>query len=128
MNRQDHFEAGVSNLADHGIDPIADHGFVPVPEDEWRDVQHRMVGEGSSYARRSISTSMPLHTGQLGVYADTVAEYAGNLKSAMRQDDPIEIIKDGDKTYMGQGHHRMAAARMAGRKRITVDEYTARPK
>ena len=123
-SRRTAFSSG--QLSQHGIEPAERHGYTPVPESEWREVQSR--GRGATFTPQRISTSTPVHTGQPGVYRDTVEHYAANPHLIQRQDDPVEVIHDplSGKLYMGQGHHRLAAARLAGKKTIKAHVYQAR--
>ena len=106
----------------------AQFGFLTVSQDEWSEktLDTAMHPEVERVQRR-ISTKAPIHTGQEHIYPDVVEEYAsrGKRAAASRRGDRAEVYDAGGKLYMGDGHHRMAAARAAGQKSIRVDYWKA---
>lgn len=104
-------------------------GFLPRPEEEWYDARVQ------DYAGvREIPVDHPLHTGQRTLYADRVQHYVEHPESEHLGRDRIDkdyphalpevyrtTADDGvTRDYMGEGHHRVAAARVRGDKTIKV--------
>jgi hypothetical protein len=55
---------------------------------------------------------------QWGVFTDKVASYQG------QSNKPIDVMRVGDKTYVVDGHHRLAAAILDGNKKINATFWT----
>lgn len=105
-------------------------GFVRRPEAEWHDAMANTDGVGT----REIRVDHLLHTGQDHMYPDRVQHYVKNPESEHVGRDPIDrdypneppevyrYVGDDDVTrdYVGEGHHRIAAARLRGDKTIQV--------
>lgn len=105
-------------------------GFVPRPEEEWYDARANTDYQGE----RDVDPNMLLHTGQDAIYPDVVKHYVEHPDSEhvnrdrMDKDYPHEppqvyrFVGDDNvpRDYVGEGHHRIAAARVRGDKSIRV--------
>jgi len=69
--------------------------------------------------RRSVSADIELHTGQGNIFKNRVDDYAsGGYKAPggvpMYGDERPELVEHEGKVYIGEGHHRLAAAKQRG--------------
>lgn len=97
----------------------AQFGFKPASYDEWDEALGR--GFGTSGTRGRINPQMDLHTAQDYIDKDSVDSYAAQKR--IRGDHDVEIYHLGGKAYVGDGHHRLAAARQKGQKSMTVTHF-----
>lgn len=113
----------MSNLSPHQF------GFLPADEDTWGVARSNTdwVGE------RDLPLDTPIYTGQVDMYSDRVKHYVDNPQSEHVGRDkidkdyphtPPEVYHWEGKNYMGEGHHRVAAARARGDKSIRVSYYS----
>lgn len=101
--------------ADQHLSPTQ-FGFHPVPMDEWEEAADN-AGTGQT---KHIPTDTVLHTGQRSMYKPGVDQYA---KDPGHQPYLPEVYHHEGRDYMGDGHHRVAAARQRGDKTIEVNYY-----
>lgn len=80
--------------------------------------------EGGTPGR--IRLDAELHTGQGQMFPDAVEYYAdkpGRASATSRDVGPVEIYEHDGKTWVGEGHHRIAAARSRGQRSMRVKRY-----
>lgn len=133
-----------------GLSP-AQFGFHVVPKEEWADAQDMAMNSvhSSGIPRRvALHPDTVVHTGQQHIYPRTVQRYVDNPPSRQRklfealpeehreevslahpetyEDVSVpEVMRHKGKLYMGEGHHRLAAARQQG-KSLAVHLYDSR--
>lgn len=99
-------------------------GFVEGSHDDWMNAQRKWSQDGGRSVRLDLS-KVRLHTGQPGLFPDRVQEYVERpgLKSAATHsgfgkayDSPVEVYSHGGNIWVGDGHHRLAAAMKKGQK------------
>lgn len=103
--------------ADEHLSP-SQFGFVEGNHDDWVSAMQSWDGKGQR-TRVNLATT-ELHTGQRGIFPERVKEYVERpgMASATSRDLPVEIYQHQGKTWIGEGHHRVAAARQRGQKTI----------
>lgn len=73
-----------------------------------------------------IRLDQELHTGQGQMFPDAVQHYSekpGRHAATSREMGPVEIYHHDGKTWVGEGHHRIAAALSRGQKSMRVMRY-----
>jgi hypothetical protein len=91
-------------------------GFVEGSHEDWIAAQQKYDGKGRSI-RLDLSRAR-LHTGQPGIFPDRVKEYVDQpgLSSATSRYIPKEVYQHEGNLWVGEGHHRIAAAIQRGQK------------
>lgn len=106
-------------------------GFVEGSHDDWIAAQQKWNPEKGRSVRLNLS-KVRLHTGQPGIFPDKVQEYVEHpgLKSATTHsgfgksyDSPVEVYQHGGNIWVGEGHHRLAAAMKRGQKTARATLY-----
>jgi hypothetical protein len=94
-------------------------GFNTMDHDEWHDI---VMGDHGDPTQRRIPVDSEIHTGQKGIVPIRVQEYqeSRGQKSFMGSMQPVEVVEHQGRLVMGEGHHRLAAARENGQKTIRV--------
>jgi hypothetical protein len=72
------------------------------------------------WSSKMLSVSTPLHTRQGHLDPAVVERYKTGAGSGGRKDPP-EVVRYQGEHLMLNGHHRMAAARLKGQKRLKVN-------
>lgn len=115
-------------MSDH-LSP-SQFGFIEAPHEDWLAAQQKYDGKGRNV--RLDLTRTPLHTGQPGIFPDRVKEYMEHpgLKSATTHsgfgrayDSPVEVYRHEGRVFVGDGHHRIAAALKSGQKTMRARLY-----
>jgi hypothetical protein len=91
-------------------------GFVEGSHEDWIAAQQKYDGKGKP-VRLNLS-KVRLHTGQPGIFPDRVKEYVDHpgLASATSRYIPAEVYQHDGNLWVGEGHHRIAAAIQRGQK------------
>lgn len=99
-------------------------GFVEGSHDEWMAAQSKWDPKTSRSGRLNLQRAR-LHTGQPGIFPERVREYQERpgLKAKTTHsgfgpayDSPVEIYRHNGELWVGEGHHRIAAAKQSGQK------------
>lgn len=115
-------------MSDH-LSP-AQFGFVETSPEEWNAARQHYDGKGRSVRLNLARTQ--LHTGQPGLFPERVQEYVDRpgLKSATTHsgfgsawDSPVEVYRHEGRVFVGEGHHRIAAALKSGQKTMRARLY-----
>ena len=94
-------------------------GFIEGDKSTWEGALDKFSEDGG--VRGRISPNAELHTGQQSMSQFQVDHYTE--RKAMRSHTPVEIYHHEGKMWLGEGHHRIAAARAKGQKSIGVVHY-----
>lgn len=94
-------------------------GFHMVDHDEWDNAL--MSGFRTEGKMGPLDVNATLHTGQDQISAKFVEHYAA--KAEPTADHDIEVYHHGGKQYLGDGHHRLAAARQNGLKSVNARHF-----
>lgn len=94
-------------------------GFKQASYDDW----DAAIMSGNHLGRRPLNLSKDLHTAQDAIDPVAVRDYAA--QGRIRGDHEIAVHHYEGKTYVADGHHRIAAALQRGQKTITATHYGA---
>lgn len=95
-------------------------GFKEASYDDW---DAALLTADRHLGRKPLNLSTDLHTAQDAIDPAAVRGYAA--QGRIRGDHEIAVHHFGGKIYVGDGHHRIAAALQKGQKTITATHYGA---
>lgn len=97
-------------------------GFKEASYDDWDDAMLSHMKKTPTPGK--IDPSMELHTAQDHISRRWVEVYAKDPEVvAVARREPIELFHHEGRVFVGNGHHRLAAARQKGQKSIAVMNY-----
>lgn len=103
--------------ADENLSP-SQFGFKQASYDDW---DQALLSSRTHLGRKPLRLNQDLHTAQDAIDPDAVREYAAQPR--IRADHEIAVHHYGGKVFVGDGHHRIAAALSRGQKTITATHY-----
>lgn len=104
--------------ADEHLSP-SQFGFKEGTPEDWNSALEQYDGDRSRRGR--IDPNVELHTGQRSMSQEMVDHYVSMRR--MDAGHSVEIYHHGGKSWVGDGHHRIAAARAKGQKTLGVIHY-----